>query len=103
MNTTNTINTVNSNTVNSNTVNTAAETPAKTNWMLGVAGVLFWSIVFFQFMFVWHDMVDEEFVNFVIYNALPLIGALAFFGIRKEQKEIAGNNEKGEQAQDANC
>lgn len=103
MNTTNDINTTNTNTVNTITENKQDVPTSKTNWMLVVAGVLFWSVAFFQFMFVLHNMVDKEFTDFVIYNALPLIGALAYLGIRKEQKTITDRSDECLQKIDLDC
>lgn len=103
MNTTNNIKTANTNTVNTTGQSKQAVPAAKTNWMIDIAGLLFWIVVFFQFMFVWHDMVDKEFTDFVIYNALPLIGALAYLGIRKEQKTIADRSDECLQKIDSDC
>lgn len=91
------------NTVNTNTERNQPVTAGKTNWMINAAGVLFWAVAFFQFMFVWHDKVDQEFINFVFHNALPLIGVLAFFGIRKEQKAIADCNDDCDQTPNSDC
>ena len=93
--------------INANAVNTTAEVkqPAAstTNWLLFIAGFLFWTVVFFQFMALWHDEVEQEFIDFVIYNAFPLIGTLAYFGIRKEQKAIATGNSANCDAEKNDC
>ena len=73
------------------TTNTAEnkQTATTTNWMSTTAGVLFWIVVFFQFLCRWHGIEEQEFIDFVYYNALPLIGTLAIFGTRKELLAIA--------------
>ena len=63
----------------------AAETQSG-NWMLTTAGFLFWITVAAQILLLNNNMVDYAFADHIIYNVLPLTGALAFFGIRKEQK-----------------
>ena len=87
------MNTTNNTTITTNISDTTpkaqqSSTATKTNWMIDIAGILFWIIVFIQFMCVLDNMIDPEFVEFVYQNALPLIGTLAFFGIRKEQIAI---------------
>ena len=85
------------NAINTATVNTAAtevKTAKKTNWMIGAAGLLFWATVAFQFLTLVNDMVSMEFANHIIYNILPLTGALAYFGLKKELKALSDRNEK---------
>ena len=102
----NTINNINTNNMNA-TCSTAeiqqAATSAKSNWMIGVAGLLFWAIVFCQIEFLLNDIVDKEFIDFVYYNALPLIGVLAFFGIRKEQNAASNGNDGYQQKSESDC
>ena len=92
MNATNNINIENTSTVNPAPEAPKAAPSTKTNWLLVAAGVLFWIVVFFQFMLMWHDTVFQEFTDFVIHNALPLIAVLAYLGIRKEQKQNTISN-----------
>ena len=58
------------------------------NWMIGMAGLLFWGLVICKIALMNHKLLDAEF-TMVFHHAIPLIGALAFFGIRREQKAIA--------------
>ena len=84
---------MNTETTNMTTTNTTENKQAAaaipTNWMIVTAGVLFWIVVFLQFLYRWHGIEEQEFIDFVYYNALPLIGTLAVFGIRKELLAIA--------------
>ena len=82
---------MNNETTHMTTTNTAEnkQTATTTNWMITTAGVLFWIVVFFQFLYRWHGIEEQEFIDFVYYNALPLIGTLAIFGTRKELLAIA--------------
>ena len=57
----------------------------KTNWMLETAGLVFWIAVIAQILLLWHGTRDREITDFLMYNALPLAGVLAYFGIRREQ------------------
>ena len=58
------------------------------NWMIELAGILFWTILIVKFLLLQNNLIDSEFTNFIILHALPITGVLAFFGIRKEQKAI---------------
>ena len=90
---------MNTETTNMTTPNTAENkqtAPATTNWMITTAGVLFWIVVFFQFLYRWHGIEEQEFIDFVYYNALPLIGTLAVFGIRKELLAVAERNQSNQ-------
>ena len=72
-----------------NTTTTETKAPAaarKSNWMTTLAGLIFWIIVFIQFVLVMRDVHDSEFIHFVFYNAFPAICTLAYFGMKKEQK-----------------
>lgn len=109
MNTINTINTANTaNTANMNNTTTATETQqtaavSKISWMTGVAGLLFWTTVVLQFLMIWHDMIDYEFANHVIYHILPLTGVLAYFGLKRDLTAIAERKDKCDQAPNSDC
>ena len=89
---------MNNETTHMTTTNTAEnkQTATTTNWMSTTAGVLFWIVVFFQFLYRWHGIEEQEFIDFVYYNALPLIGTLAVFGIRKELLAVAERNQSNQ-------
>ena len=78
-------------TANITAENTQASTTATNtgNWMITVAGLLFWATVILQFLLVNSDIIDQAFADHIIYNIFPLTGAFAFFGIKKEQDKIA--------------
>lgn len=81
-------------TINTATVNTAVEVKetaaaTQTNWMTTTAGILFWTTVVLQFLLVNSNIIDQAFADHIIYNILPLTGALAYFGLRKEMMAIA--------------
>lgn len=102
----NTINNINTNTMNatsSNTENQQSMTTKKSNWMIEAAGLLFWVTVVFQFGFITNDNIDWEFANHIIYNILPLTGALAYFGLKKELTAISERKAECQQNTDSDC
>ena len=76
-------------TVNITTESTQSTAATNTgNWMITVAGLLFWATVVLQFLLVNSNIIDQAFADHIIYNIFPLTGAFAFFGIKKEQEKI---------------
>ena len=70
------------------TEHTQSATATTGNWMITVAGLLFWATVVLQFLLVNSNIIDQAFADHIIYNIFPLTGAFAFFGIKKEQEKI---------------
>ena len=63
-------------------------TTVHSNWMIGAAGFLFWGLVICKIALMNNNMLDAAFTT-IFDHAMTLIGVLAFFGIRREQKIIA--------------
>jgi len=104
----NTINTATTNTTTANTVNNIVEdkqtaTAAKSCGMTQFAGFLFWATVVLQFGMIWNDMIDYEFANHIIYHILPLTGALAYFGLKKDMAANAARKDVCEQVSNSDC
>lgn len=91
-----------------NTTNTTAEnkqsmTTKNGNWMTGLAGLLFWVTVGIQILMLMHNIQDEAFTDFIIFNVLPIAGVLAYLGVRREQKVRTNRNDECSQTPDSNC
>ena len=67
---------------------------SKTNWQLDIAGLIFWVVASIQFIMFINGEPFPEFTAFAMYNALPLCAALAYWGIRKEQKKLTGETKE---------
>lgn len=68
---------------------TQAATANTSNWMTELASLLFWITVFLQIGMLLNDIKDKAFTDFVYLNVLPLTGALAYFGLKRQQKANA--------------
>ena len=81
---------MNTNTNTTVTITTPAQSTTQSasktlNWMTELAEILFVLVAAFQFLLVMNDAVDKDFIDFVYYNALPVIGILGYCGLKKDR------------------
>ena len=98
-----TITTTITNTATANIENVQPTTAKKTCFATKAAGIMFWASVVIQYLLVRRGIVDNAFAEHIIYQILPLTGALAYWGLKKDLTENTEHAEKHEQAPISDC
>lgn len=73
---------------NTNIINQEQANIKKGNWMIDLAGIVFVFAALLQLFLWYHGEKMEGYTPYLIYNALPVVGALAFLGVRREQENV---------------
>ena len=66
----------------------------KGNWMIDLAGIVFVLAAFLQLILWYHGEKLDGYTPYLICNALPVVGALAFWGVRREQETMNARYEE---------